>query len=256
MDIIVSNGLESIYDSIKYLVHKNNGFYKSKKQGKFMSSYTYPAANIQHILDSHNIQINPDTKVLKIELTLHHADYGTRSITMMEWLYVFDEYGIKDAYNLRYSGNAAIGFRADPARLVKKFVRTAEAQIPTCLTEEDVVPKDSEFIGEINTRQTFTGKIKKIRNLGVSYQFSYHGETKYQTVIDCDGSEVVLWGLLPGYEEQLESGEVIYTHPGEGDRVTFAARIKDHNIYNNRKQTIIQRVTKLKPVQDDMMVAV
>tara|TARA_Y100000310_G_scaffold171492_2_gene171686 strand:- start:520 stop:1245 length:726 start_codon:yes stop_codon:yes gene_type:complete len=86
----------------------------------------------------------------------------------------------------------------------------------------------SDWIGELDTRQTFTATVERIR----TFENNWGEESCVQNLRTADGDLIVYWGWS-------ELGD-------EGSQVQFDARIKRHDEFRNQKQTIVNRPTKIK----------
>lgn len=92
----------------------------------------------------------------------------------------------------------------------------------------------SKFIGKIDERREFTGIVKTIKT----------GEGTFGrwvlTIVETDEGKVVYWNDL--WDKKLRSNP----WANEGDKITFAARIKAHDEdRNGERQTVVSRATKI-----------
>jgi len=87
-----------------------------------------------------------------------------------------------------------------------------------------------EYIGEVKVRQEFELEIQKILTFD-----SYYGSTYLHIFNDVGGRSLVWWGskkLRDNQGDRLESGT----------KVRVKATVKEHKLYNEKKQTVITRV--------------
>jgi hypothetical protein len=139
-------------------------------------------------------------------------------------MFVMDTHGVVAQYKLGYVGDMRSGTCPDPAKTKKLWERAGEV-VPLEVPAVPVQP-ESFHIGAIGNRMELAGVIKAVIEFERTTRFSYYDSgAGYITKIDVDGNDVVYFGRL---------GE-------KGEAVKFKATIKDHNLRDGRKQTIVSR---------------
>ena len=106
----------------------------------------------------------------------------------------------------------------------------------TAQREAEKANRINAHIGEVGDRREFTGTVR------FTTSGDGHYGTWFLTVIDTNEGAVTYWNLL---EDKTLRSEARDAFARQGDNVTFAARVKDHNSLNDEKQTIVSRATKV-----------
>ena len=97
--------------------------------------------------------------------------------------------------------------------------------------------KTNGYIGHIGERESFEATVT-FRSSYVTESYSGYGtETVYITILEDDEGRCI-----------KHSGSGKLSNVPKGDKVSFSAMIKDHSEYNDKKQTVINRPTKIKEV--------
>ena len=221
---------------------KNNGFFKSEKQAKFLTrQYDIRPDTVYEQLCGSTLTVQVGQRVIICDAFCRWADYGSRSVIPLSFLFLVDSTGVLARYKLPYNGNLRDGAAPDWSRLQIQWSRPADAVVPEYLVTKapEVVEKTtpqslSEFIceGKVGVRVQLKGVVKNIRTFESSSRHSYYDSgMRTVTTVVC-GNDVVT------YFNQLGDAEV-------GDEVEFSAALKDWKIYNNCKQTVVGRATKI-----------
>lgn len=219
---------------------KGGGFFKSIKQRNFlrapkgfpwhMAIWNYDA-NMRHeaeqieffrsnfgILDARST----DT-IVCVAGEVRWADYGRKSYRRVEHVFLLDDYGVRGQYKLKFGYDDRSGSSwVESAKTETVWTRDPSAELPVFVEEPKPEVVAGEWIGEIKQRLVFEGEIKHAMVVG----YNQWG-TSYMTIIKCGNDEVIYWGLL----EHIE-----YRGP-----VKFKATVKEHNMRDGRKQTIVNR---------------
>lgn len=98
------------------------------------------------------------------------------------------------------------------------------------IIEKEPVPEPSEYVGEVGERSNFSAVVKRI-----AYFETQYGSSAAVTLADNEGNELMLFTTA--------------SFPDIGVPFTFAAKVKEHKEYNDVKQTVLQRPTKIKEVE-------
>lgn len=206
----------------------NNGFFKSAKQRDFYLSRNFDTKSQIIALDAGQFYVSVDAHV-------RWVDYGRRSFRRVEWVFVFDKFGIvkqiKPKFN--YTDDGMSSWFSGEIEVV--WERDASIEAPVF---EEVAPKTSNHVGVVGQRFNFRVKVAKVRSFGVDF----YGNPKFQTVLEtASGDQIVYWNLLK-YKDALGAS----MNAVEGDMVEFSASVKEHSEYRGKNQTIISRATKVK----------
>lgn len=224
MDFCSDRDQETFY-SLKRLIEENNGFFKSAKQSKFFHKRAS-----KDILDK--VDVGDDQTKICVAGYVRWADYGIRSVRRVEWLYVIDAVGVAEQFKIkfRYSED---GRYSEVAGVESIWKRPKDVKLPEF---EHVEENTSEWIGVINSRIKFVAKIIDKRPVETAFGVSY-----LVTLKTLDGDIIKYWNSI--YED-LGNGSRKYAEIG--DTVEFMAGVKAHVEFNQRRETMISRVTKAK----------
>jgi len=85
---------------------------------------------------------------------------------------------------------------------------------------------NNEYLGEVGQRYSFKGYVKS-----VSYYDTQYGTSSVITIQSDEGNQLVLFTTA--------------SFPDKGVPFTFDAKVKEHKEYNDVKQTVLQRPTKI-----------
>lgn len=216
------------FKSLSSLVKTNNGQYKSFKQAQFLDKMyrrgRQGCDTAESVMKFFGIPLAENQYLLETSATTRWADYGSRSVRPITWMFVMDVHGVVAQYKLGYVGDMRQGTCPDPKKTQKLWERVGEV-IPLEVPVAEVLP-ESSHIGAIGKRLELQGVIKSVIEFQRTTRFSYYDSgAGYVTKIDVDGSDVVYFGHL---------GD-------KGDTIKVKATIKDHSIRDGRNQTIISR---------------
>lgn len=222
---------EDYYKTLTGLIKGNQGLFKSIKQSNFlvkrfreeMCAFDAPASVKQYF----GIDMSEDQIAVSINATTRWADYGTRSIRPVTWIFVIDKYGIVAEYKLGYTGDMRSGTSPDPLKTKQLWVRTA----PVKEFDEPVVASPGEHIGTIGQRMQVTGKIVRIGTYSKPRFHYYDSDVGYVTTIKVGNDMLIYWGALRDKQE--------------GDVITLKFTVKEHANRNGINQTVISRPSLL-----------
>jgi hypothetical protein len=227
--ITFTGGDEQTFMSLKSLVNKNSGFFKSAKQAKFLFD-AYSNACTQtpdQAMEYMGIPVESGQIVVSLTATTRWADYGTRSVIPVIYAFVLDKMGVVGHYKVNGRGNLRDGWGPDPKKCTVIWSRLADAVCPWSF--EDVKPKAEEgiksnlWLGGVGEKIEVELKFIRGRDMGQS-QFG----PMYLSVFEDEAGNVVnIWKNL-----SLQNNELI----------KVKGTIKSCDLYKERKQTTLTRV--------------
>lgn len=213
------------------LVKYNNGLFKSEKQAAFILK-TFPrdhgskwspesAASARNYF---GIEMPEGTVMTKVEAYMRWAEYGTRSVRPITWIYVMDSLGIVAQYKLGYVGDMRSGTSPDPSKTKVLFSRDTPV---SPITDKPVVKAEStsNHIGSVGSRITIKAKIVMVKEFEGQKFHYYDSGVRTITRLVSDGNDIVYFGYLGDKDAEIE----------------MKCTIKDHSEYNGNKQTVISR---------------
>lgn len=217
---------EQTFISLRGLV-KNNGFFKSAAQQKFMlKSYGKEQMDTK-MLGYLGISLK-DSDLTYVTINAHYqwADYGSRSIVPVIITFVIDEFGVRAQFKTGGSGNLRDGWSPDASKCKLMWERNDSIEKPSFEVQKpEVVESKSQWIGEVGKRLVVKGKIVFTKLIGYS---EWGG--KYITIMEDEtGNQIKAWKYL---------GE-------KGEEVEIKATVKEHDMYEGVKGTILTRISIL-----------
>ena len=217
---------EQTFISLRGLI-KNNGFFKSAAQQKFMlKSYGTEQMDTK-MLGYLGITLkDSDVTYVTIDGYYQWADYGTRSIVPVIITFVIDEFGIRAEYKTAGRGNLRDGWSPDASKRKLMWERDESIDKPRFESPKaEVVESKSQWIGEVGKRLVVKGKIVFTKLIGYSEWGS-----KYITIVEDDvGNQIKAWKYL---------GE-------KGEDVEIKGTIKEHDEFEGVKGTVLTRISIL-----------
>ena len=217
---------EQTFISLRGLI-KNNGFFKSAAQQKFMlKSYGKEQMDTK-MLGYLGITLkDSDVTYVTIDGYYQWADYGTRSIVPVIITFVIDEFGIRAEYKTAGRGNLRDGWSPDASKCKLMWERDESIDKPRFESPKaEVVESKSQWIGEVGKRLVVKGKIVFTKLIGYSEWGS-----KYITIVEDDaGNQIKAWKYL---------GE-------KGEDVEIKGTIKEHDEFEGVKGTVLTRISIL-----------
>ena len=217
---------EQTFISLRGLI-KNNGFFKSAAQQKFMlKSYGKEQMDTK-MLGYLGITLkDSDVTYVTIDGYYQWADYGTRSIVPVIITFVIDEFGIRAEYKTAGRGNLRDGWSPDASKRKLMWERDESIDKPRFESPKaEVVESKSQWIGEVGKRLVVKGKIVFTKLIGYSEWGS-----KYITIVEDDvGNQIKAWKYL---------GE-------KGEDVEIKGTIKEHDEFEGVKGTVLTRISIL-----------
>ena len=217
---------EQTFVSLRGLV-KNNGFFKSAAQQKFMlKSYGIFQMDTK-MLGYLGITLkDSDVTYVTIDGYYQWADYGSRSIVPVIITFVIDEFGVRTQYKTGGSGNLRDGWSPDASKCKLMWERDESIEKPSFETPKtEVVESKSQWLGEVGKRLVVKGKIVFTKLIGYS---EWGG--KYITIVEDDaGNQIKAWKYL---------GE-------KGEDVEIKGTVKEHDVHEGVKGTVLTRISIL-----------
>lgn len=217
---------QDTYMSLVSLIKTNNGQFKSVKQADFLiKRFTREMSwNAESAMKYFGVTLPENHVMVSVDATSRWADYGTRSIRPVSWIFVLDQNGVVAQYKLGYVGDMRSGTSPDPAKTQTVWQRVGEVVALERPVEPEVQP--SEHLGVVGERMTFKGVIKSVTEFERNKFHYYDSGVGYITRIDVNGNDVVYFGTF-GLER--------------GAEVEFKATVKEHGEYRGRRQTVVNR---------------
>lgn len=217
---------EQTFISLRGLI-KNNGFFKSVAQRKFMlKSYGKEQMDTK-MLGYLGITLkDSDVTYVTIDGYYQWADYGSRSIVPVIITFVIDEFGVRAQYKTGGNGNLRDGWGPDASKCKVVWERDESIDKPCFESPKvEVVESKSQWIGEVGKRLVVKGKIVFAKLIGYS---EWGG--KYITIMEDDaGNQIKAWKYL---------GE-------KGETVEIKGTVKEHDEFEGVKGTVLTRISIL-----------
>ena len=227
---------QETFMSLKGLANKNSGFFKSVKQAQYMfKAYSEAAIDGMELARQNaalfmGVPSADDQIIVSVTAYTRWADYGSRSVIPMMFVFVLDKMGVVAQYKVTGNGNLRDGWGPDPKKTKQVWVRAADAvcpwEFPPVEAVADKPVKISEWLGVPGEKVEVDLKLVRTRYLGLSR----FGEM-FISVFETEKGDVVnVWKDL-----DLEVGSVI----------KVKGTVKANDIYKETKQTTLIRVKVL-----------
>ncbi len=234
---------QEMYMSLKGLVNKNQGVWKSKKQRDFMlkrieRSNEGLSRDPNSVQEMFGVDMTSDQQLVILSAITMWANYGSRSKVPVRYAFVVDRRGVEKFYKLGNKGNLRDGSGVDPSKNKLEFTRPDNVDVSHLAKSEEEKKKefrtalgmsDGEYVGTPGERQDFgTLELVAKKYVGDSH-FGYNMATeKY-------------WNL---YKD--EKGRFIVhvgkQGPERGEKIRIVGTVKDHFVSKKGdKQTKIIR---------------
>ncbi len=214
----------------------NGGVFKSLKQSSFirkMLEQSFGADfGVQHAgIDPASIT----GKTVCLEYHVRFADYGTRSIRRVGYVYEYDQFGVIRKWKLRFvypNNGTSSHVAAEKTELV--FTR-GQVETAHLVEAEKSAAAESNYVAAVG--QVFFGEVT-VRFTKVCYANIGYGRTTSSNMVvmhDKDGNELTWFG---SNDDAFDLKQ--------GDKVTIKGKVKAHKEYNGKKQTVLTRCNVLK----------
>lgn len=222
----VSEDNANMYNTLSFLVKRNNGQFKSYKQAQFLTKTLRRERNFDtkdSVFKNFGVEITDTQYIATIDAYTQWADYGHDSVRPVSWLFVMDDQGVVSQHKLVFMGTMRKGTSPDPSKTKLLWKREGELTPLEVPAQEPVV--HSKFIGQPGERIVFKGVVKSVFTFDRQKFHYYDSGVGYITKIDVDGNDVIYFGELAEKNATVE----------------FKATVKAHNVRDGRNQTIIAR---------------
>jgi len=232
---------QQAYMSLKGLVNKNDGVFKSKKQQWFVLNKivkSEPQRDRGFIMDNFGITLDEDEKLVTVDGMTRWAEYGSRSLVPVRFGFVIDPFGVVKLVKFGNKGNMRDGSSIDPSKNKVQFERPANVDTKHLEKSEEEKKKEfwtamgkteGEYVGTPGERMDF-GVLELVakKYLDQSH-FGYNMATdKY-------------WNLYKN-EDGQSIVHVGKEGPEKGEKIRMAATVKDHFVSKKGdKQTKVIR---------------
>lgn len=219
--------------SLKGLTNKNQGFFKSVKQAQFLFRQYNELFNSLHthaqVRENFGVIVADDQITVEANAYTSWANYGTRSIVPVLYVFVLDKIGVVATYKVGGNGNLRDGWSPDPTKSKLVWVRSDDAVCPWSFpTEQEVAQQKaaepvSQWLGYPGDKVQATLTLLRSRHIGSSR----FGDVFLSVFKDAAGNIVNIWRMF-----DLQ----------DGDTVTVKGTIKATDAYMGTKQTTLTRV--------------
>lgn len=231
---------KNTFISLKGLVNKNNGVFKSIKQQQFVKNVTIarePERDVAFAKSNYGVDVGEDENMIVVSAMTQHAAYGSRGLVPVFYGFVLDSSGVIRFYRIGVSGNLRDGAGPNAKKTKLKWERPANIDVSHLEKSEEEQKREfkaklgmseGNYIGTEGERMKFELTLvakKYLSTTNISYNVS---SEKY-------------WNM---YEDK--DGNVIYhtgkQGPEKGDKVTGSATIKMHLVNKKgQKVTVVIR---------------
>jgi hypothetical protein len=246
-----NKGDKEIFMSLKGLVNKNNGVWKSQKQRWFiMNKKIGEADRDRSAADNENffgIRVKDGQILATVDAMARWADYGARSQVPVRYGFIVDEHGVIEYYKIGNKGNMRDGASPDPSKTKKVWTRPDKINVEHLIPdpEEERKRKKQKFMGKLGLGSgKHIGEVGERVDFGeVTLDFSKHLKT-YQVAYNAYNE--VYWNVYKDLE-----GNVIYhngkeTHMEQGEKANMVARVKDHIVNKKGEKVTTVKIPKFK----------
>ena len=224
---------QTLFISLKGLCNKNQGFFKSVKQAQFLFRQYSERFNSYHTRE----QVTADWAVpvaadqVTVEATAYTrwADYGSRSVVPVLYVFVVDQLGVVAQYKVGGTGNLRDGWAPDASKTRLLWQRDPAAVAPFTLPTEAEKAAEraaepvSQWIGTVGHKVELTATLIRERDLG----YGRFGQMFISVFQDTAGNIINVWKKF-----ELAVGQT----------VNIAGTVKAHDQYRDVKQTVLTRV--------------
>ena len=155
--------------SLKGLVNKNDGVYKSRKQKWFLTNKLIHDDELQKdrgfAKSNFGVDLNPEEALYTIDAIARWADYGSRSQVPVRYGFVLDDIGVVRFYKIGNKGNLRDGAGPDPKKT--KLEWTRPDNVDASHLEKSEEEKKKEFKAKLGMSEgNFLGTEGERMNFG------------------------------------------------------------------------------------------
>ncbi len=223
---------QNLFISLKGLCNKNLGFFKSAKQAQFLFRQYSARFNSCHtreqVANHWAVPVAADQVTVEATAYTRWADYGSRSVIPVLYVFVVDTLGVVAQYKVGGKGNLRDGWAPDASKTKLLWQRDPAVVAPFALpTDAEVAAKKaaepvSNWLGQPGDKLVIDAVLVRGRDMGMSS----FGPMFLSVFRDCFGNIVNIWKDL-----RVEVGAP----------VKIAATVKSHDEYKGTKQTTMIR---------------
>lgn len=217
--------------SLQSLIKNNDGLWKSEKQGNFFSKkWTEDEDFVKDSWITTFEIAKAGMKYIIVDGFNSFGHGGGRGHRPITYLYEIDHAGIVARYRTRHTGDINKGGTSLKS-VEEDWRRTETPEAPQTSQEAPEAPKKvSEYVGNAGD------KLKQIE-LPLVFTTGYDTDFGYCVIhkFEDEAGNVLIWKTT---SRALEAGK----------KYRFNATIKEHKEYNDTKQTILTRLTKIEQI--------
>lgn len=221
-----------LFINLKGLCNKNQGFFKTAKQAQYLFD-TYKKSfdschSVEQIKKYWGVDVTVDQAAVSVTMYSRWANYGTRSIVPVLYVFVLDKFGVVKLYKVGGNGNLRDGWAPNPDKSTCVWTRDESAIAPFVLPteEEKALLKEqtptSQYVGSIGSKVKLSATLVKERDLG----YGQFGMMFISVFEDSDGNVINVWKKF-----DMNVGEKVY----------LTGTVKSQDEYKGTKQTTLIR---------------
>ena len=247
-----SDSDQQTFMSLKGLVNKNNGVFKTRKQQWFVLNKivkSEPDRDRGFVMDNFGITLDEDEKLVIVSAMTRWAEYGARSMVPVRFGFVVDPIGVVKLVKFGNKGNMRDGSSIDPKKNKVQFERPANVDAKHLEKSEEEKKKEfmvgigmtsGNHVGEVGKRMDF-GPVELVakKYVGDSY-FGYNQAVeKY-------------WNMYKTVDDAI----IYHTGkqgPEKGEKINLTATVKQHitNKKGEKVTTVIRpRFKAVEPITE------
>ena len=223
------SGEKETFMSLKALVNRNNGFFKTANQAQFLFK-SYVSSRMQNgdqMQSFFGVTVTEDQTWCVLTAHTRWENYGARSIVPVIYVFVMDKYGVVAHYKVNGRGNLRDGWGPDPKKCKLVWSRPEDAVCPWSFNTPAPAPeaptKSNEWLGGVGEKIEVELKLVRGRDMG----YSQFGPMYLSVFEDIGGNVINIWKRFD-------------VQPNETIKVK--GTIKSCDLYKERKQTTLTRV--------------
>lgn len=224
---------QTLFISLKGLCNKNQGYFKSVKQAQFLFRQYSERFDRNHTRDQVTtmwaVPVAPNQVTVEATAYTRWADYGSRSVIPVLYVFVLDSMGVVAQFKVGGKGNLRDGWAPDASKTRLLWQRDASAVAPFALPTEAEAAAEraaepvSNWIGSVGHKVELTATLLRERDLG----YGQFGQMFVSVFRDAAGNIINVWKKF-----ELAVGQT----------VDIRGTVKAHDHYRDVKQTVLTRV--------------
>lgn len=237
--------------SLKGLVNKNNGVWKSTKQRWFVMNRLVPQHEKDRAPEQNErffgIKTEEGQTLVTPEAMARWAEYGARSMVPVRYGFVVDDYGVVKHYKIGNKGNMRDGAQPDPSKTKLVWTRPDNVDVQHLIPdpEEERKRKKQEFMGKLGVGSgKYIGEEGKRLEIGeVELDFKKHMDS-VQVAYNVNYDKY--WNVYKDGE-----GNIIYHNGKEsplekGEKAIMTATVKKHLVSKKGEKVTVVKIPKFK----------